>query len=96
MSSTLVTETTLSQIDDAYNHIFQPSQVELKNKLTASLQRGDTPSKEYPVYDTKQSDVEAPVKWSTSSLPLLPGSFWPGVVAPDRVLSMDPIGLFDI
>ena len=31
--------------------------------------------------------------WSTSSLPLLLGSLWPGVVAPDRVLSMDQIEL---
>ena len=30
---------------------------------------------------------------STSSLPSLPGPFWPGVVAPDRVLSMDQIEL---
>ena len=26
---------------------------------------------------------------STPSLPLLPGSLWPGMVAPDRALSMD-------
>ena len=25
--------------------------------------------------------------WSTPSMPLLPGPLWPGVVAPDRVLS---------
>ena len=49
---------------------------------------------EYPGYDSKQSDGEVPVMlelggmWSTSSLPLLPGSLWPGVVAPDRALSM--------
>ena len=42
---------------------------------------------ECPVYDTKQSDGEVPVMlepWgirSTSSLPLLPGSLWPGVLA---------------
>ena len=41
----------------------------------------------------KQTDGEDPVMlklwglWSTSSLPLLPGSLGPGVVAPDRVLS---------
>ena len=29
----------------------------------------------------------------TPSLPLLPGPLWPGVVAPDRVLSMGQIGL---
>ena len=45
-------------------------------------------------YDTKQSDGEVPVMlglwgiWSTPSLPLLPGPLWPGVVAPDRALSM--------
>ena len=33
---------------------------------------------------------------STPSLPLLPGPPWPGVVAPDRVLFMDQIELFDI
>ena len=47
-----------------------------------------------PRYDTKQSDVEAPVMlelWgmqSTSLLPSLPGPLWPGVVALDRVLYM--------
>ena len=30
---------------------------------------------------------------STSSLPLVPGSLWPGVVAPDRALSMGQIEL---
>ena len=41
-------------------------------------------------YDTKQSD------WgmrSTPSLPSLPGPLWPGMVAPDRVLSMGQIKL---
>ena len=48
-------------------------------------------------YDTKQSDGEVPVMlelWgmrSTPSLPSLPGPLWPGVVAPDRVLSMSQI-----
>ena len=47
-----------------------------------------------PRYDTKQSDDEVPVMlelWEmrgTPSLPLLPGSLWPGVVAPDRALCM--------
>ena len=55
-----------------------------------------------PGYDTKQSDSEASVMlevwrmWSTPSLPLLPGPLWPGVVAPDRVLSKGKIELFDI
>ena len=30
---------------------------------------------------------------STSSLPSLPGPLWPGVIGPDRVLSMDQIEL---
>ena len=33
---------------------------------------------------------------STPSLPSLPGSLWPGMVAPDRVMSMRQIELFDI
>ena len=33
---------------------------------------------------------------STPSLPWLPCLLWPGVVAPDRVLSMGKIELFDI
>ena len=72
-----------------------PSQLELQNILTASLQRGKTPPpNEFPWYDTKQSDGEVPVMleiwWmrSTPSLPLLPGPLWPGMVAPDRALSM--------
>ena len=50
-------------------------------------------------YDTKQSDDGGPVMlelWgmrSTPLLPLLPGPLWPGVVAPDRVLSMGQIEL---
>ena len=52
-----------------------------------------------PGYDTKQSDGKDTVKlelWGMRcipSLPLLPGPLWPGVVAPDRVLSMGPIKL---
>ena len=30
------------------------------------------------------------------SLPSLPGPLWPGVVAPDRVLSIGQLELFDI
>ena len=32
---------------------------------------------------------------SIISMPSLPGPFWPGVVAPDRILSMDQIEPFD-
>ena len=53
-------------------------------------------------YDTKQYDDEASLRlelWETRgtpSLPLLPGSLWPGVVAPDRFLYMGQIEMFDI
>ena len=53
-----------------------------------------TPPNECPGYDTKQSDGEVPAMlelWgirSTPSLSSLPGPLWPGVVAPDRTLSM--------
>ena len=62
------------------------------------LVRPPTPN-EYPGYDTKQSDCEVPVTlglWpmrSTPSLPSLPRSLWPEVVAPERVLSIDLIEL---
>ena len=31
--------------------------------------------------------------WSTPSLSLLPGPLWPGLIAPDKVLSMGQIEL---
>ena len=54
------------------------------------------PPNECPGYDIKQSDGEASAlelseMRSISSLPLLPGPLCPGVVAPDRVLSMGQI-----
>ena len=61
----------------------------LQNTSTASLQRGKTLPNEWPGYDTKQSDGEAPVMleiWgmhSTSLLPFLPGPFCPEMVVPD-------------
>ena len=57
------------------------------------------PPYECPEFDTKQSDGEVPAMqefWeirSTPSLPSLPNSLWPGVVAPGRVLSMGQIEL---
>ena len=62
------------------------------------LCRGVSPP-QCPVYDTKQSDGEVPVMlqlWemqNTSSLPSLPSSLWPEVVAPDQALSMGQIEL---
>ena len=52
------------------------------------------PANECPEYDTKQSGGEVPAVlelWgmqSTPSLLSLPGPLWPGMVAPDRALSM--------
>ena len=72
--------------------INQPNQLELKNTLTASLQRGKTSLIECPWYDTKQSDAEGLAMlevlgmWSTPSVPSPLGSLWPGVIAPDMVL----------
>ena len=57
------------------------------------------PHNESPGYDTKKSYCEVLVKlelWimqSTPSLPYLPGPLWPGVVAPERALSMGQIEL---
>ena len=53
-------------------------------------------------YDTKQSDGEALVMlelWEMQSIPSLPsllGPLWPGVVAPNKFLSMGQIELFEI
>ena len=59
-------------------------------------------SKECSRYDTKQSDDKAPVIWKlwsmkrTPSLPLLPGPLWRRVEAPDRILPIAQIELFNI
>ena len=47
-----------------------------------------TPTNKCPGYDTKQSDGEVPVMLEFGELPLIPGSLWPGVEAPDRALFM--------
>ena len=68
------------------------SRLVLYNTPTASLQRGKCPR-----CDIKPSDGKAPSMlkiWrirNTASLPSLPGPPCPGVVAPDRVLSMGQI-----
>ena len=59
------------------------------------------PPNECPVYDTKQFDSKTPAldqcrMESNISLPLFFDLFCPGVVVPDRVLSMGQINLFDI
>ena len=71
--------------------LFAQSAVEYTDCIYAEV--WDSPN-ECPRYDTKQSDGEVPVMlrlWgmqSTTLLPLLPGPLWPGMVAPDRVLSI--------
>ena len=51
-------------------------------------------SNKFPNYDSKPSDDEVPVMqelWemqSIPSVPSLPDPLWPGVVAPDRILSL--------
>ena len=60
---------------------------------------GVRPSQRVSWYDTKQSDGEVPVilvLWGMRSTPLLlslPDPHWPGVVTPDRALSMGWIEL---
>ena len=74
--------------------------LELRNTATASLQSSNISNNECPRYDTKQSDGVVSVVLKvlrmqhTPSVPSLPGPLWPGVVAPDRVLSMDLIELY--
>ena len=55
--------------------------------------RGLRTPNECPAYYTKQSDGGVPVMLGLS---LLPGSLWPGVVAPNRALSMGWIELNSI
>ena len=83
---------------------FLTQSVGLLNTPTTSLQRGKAPDhpNECFTYNTKQSDAEVSVMlelWgmrSTPSLPSLPGSLWLGVVAPDKILCMGQIALFNI
>ena len=79
--------------------MIQPSRIHrlfLCKKVRPRLQRVSW------IYDIKQSGGEVPVmlelyrKWIIASLPLFLDSFWPGVIAPNRVLSMGLIELFDI
>ena len=76
-----------------------PSRLGLYNTPTASLQRGKTLPHECLGYNTKQSDDEVLVMlglWgmrNTSSLSLLPGPLWLGMLANDWALSMGQIEL---
>ena len=65
----------------------------------ASLQRGKIPPPTSVLDMTLNNLMVKFQLWgmrSTPLLQLLPGSLWPGVVAPDRVLSMGQIEWFDI
>ena len=84
-----------------HTHTHLPSWLGLQNTLTAFLQRSKNPppTNKCLGYDPKQFNGKVPVMlelWgmqSMPSLPLLLGPLWPGVVAPDRVLSLGQIGL---
>ena len=51
------------------------------------------PPKECPVYDAEKFDSGDRVMPCTTSLPSLPGPLWPGMVIPEKVLSMGQIEL---
>ena len=83
-----------------FNILTQPARVaEYTDCIHAE---GNNYFNDCPGYDIKQPDGEASVMlelwgiWSNPLLPSLPDPLWPGVVAPDRVLSMGQIELFDI
>ena len=68
--------------------------------LIVPLQRGKTVLKDYPGYNTKPTDSEAPIlelweMWSALSLPLLPGPLWPRVVVCDSIPSLGQVELLD-
>ena len=69
--------------------IWLPSQLGLENTLTATKQRGKTPSQRVSWIWHEKSDGEVPVMPElcgmrcTHLLPSLPGPLRPGVVAPD-------------
>ena len=73
--------------------------VEYTDCTSAERKDPPPPANECFGYETKQSDGEVPVMlelWgmqSTPSLPSFPGPLWPGVVSPDRALSMGQIEL---
>ena len=84
----------IANVMDCGLEVILPSRMGLKNTPTTPLQRGKLSPNECPGYNTKQSDSDVPMMlelWgmqSASSLPLLPGPLGPGMVAPDRALSM--------
>ena len=81
-------------------HVGKTSQDEVAQSAEAAeytdciSANGQDSSNECPEYDTKQFDVGVPVMQklcgmqSVSLLPSLPNLLWPGVDAPDWILSM--------
>ena len=75
------------------------NRLELPIIPASSLLRGEDSLNDCPGYDTKQSNGEAPVilqlqrMQRTPFLTLLPGLIWPGVAAPDWIISMGRIKL---
>ena len=68
----------------------------LESPVGWALEYTNCISAESPVYDIKPSDVKAAgleiwEMWNTALTLLPPGPLWLGVVAPNRVLSMDQI-----
>ena len=76
--------------------------VEYTDCISAGVRSSTHPLNECPGYYIKRSDSEFPVMLklgrmrSTPSLPSLLCLLWPGVVEPDRALSVSQIELFDI
>ena len=82
------------------NVVSKSSRLRLQNTQTVSLRGKSPPQNECAGYDTKLSDIEAPVLElkrvrSIPSVPLLPGSLYTAVVASDRIPSKGQIELFN-
>ena len=94
----------ICKIHEIINSLFCPAQaagaVEYSKRIFA--EEYCPHSNVYHWYNTKQSDVEAPVMLELrgircpSLLPWFLSPILPGVVAPDRVLSMGPLEVLDI
>ena len=52
------------------------------------MQSGKTPLNECPGYDSKQSDGDVRVMLELWRMQSTPSLLWPGMVAPDRALSL--------
>ena len=78
---------------DIYNpRSIRPNSVGVA-EYTACLQRSKTPHRMSCKHFNRKTQVMLELQgiWSTPSLLSLPGPLWPGVIAPDRPLSMSQI-----